>query len=65
MNQYEKADTAAKFVAQYGGRWGFDGRDMMVFLHTKKAIAAAKRLLPFDTIRMETPDGKPTMICRF
>jgi hypothetical protein len=65
MNQYEKADMAIKFVAQYGGQWGFDGRDMMVMLPTKKTIAAAKRLLPFDTIRQETPDGQPMMVCRF
>jgi hypothetical protein len=54
-----------KFVSQYGGFWGFDGRDMVMVLKTKKAQAVAKRRIPDGMIRKETLDGKTVMVCRF
>jgi hypothetical protein len=65
MNQMGKVKTANKFVKAYGGRWGFDGSDMCIFLKTKKAVAEAKREIPRGLICKENIDGKNETIIRF
>jgi hypothetical protein len=65
MNQVCKAETAIQFVEQYSGDWGFDGRDMLIKVPTKRAQIAAKRIIPEGIVKKETIDGITMMVCRF